>query len=182
MKSVGRARNRLGLRAASVSAFSVCALAGIALPTLADGSLPVYEFNIPPGDLGDALRTFGATADAQILFSPRLVRGRRSTAVQGRLSVNEAMDSLLANTELTFKRTSNNVILIAQAEKAPPPRAAATTTQVTDRPTPMPSESQVVEEVIVTAGKRLENIQDVPASVLVVTDVTLERANIRDFD
>jgi iron complex outermembrane receptor protein len=182
MKSVRRARNRLGLRAASVSAFSVCAVVSVALPAVADGSAPVYEFNIPPGDLGDALRTFGATADAQILFSPRLVRGRRSTAVQGRLSVNEAMDSLLANTELTFKRTSNNVILIAQAEKAPPPRPAATTSQVTERAAPISSESQVVEEVIVTAGKRLENIQDVPASVLVVTDVTLERANIRDFD
>lgn len=36
--------------------------------------------------------------------------------------------------------------------------------------------------MIVTAGKRLENIQDVPASVLVVTDVALERANVRDFD
>ncbi len=182
MSSVRRARNRFGLRAASVSAFSLCVAAGVVLPVLADGASTVYEFNIPPGDLGDALRAFGATADAQILFSPRLVRGRRTTALQGRLSINEAMDSLLANTELTFKRTSNNVILIAQAEKAPPPRPAATTSQVTQQPAPASAESQVVEEVIVTAGKRLENIQDVPASVLVVTEATLERANIRDFD
>ncbi len=181
MRSVRRARDRLGLRAASVSALSVCA-AGFAFPAFAQASGPVYEFNIPPGDLGDALRTFGATADAQILFSPRLVRGRRSTAVQGKLSVNEAMDSLLANTELTFKRTSNNVILIAQAEKAPPPKPAATTSQAVDAPVHLPTEASVVEEVIVTAGKRLENIQDVPASVLVMTSTTLERANIRDFD
>lgn len=184
MKSVRRARNRLGLRAAGVSAFSVCAAAvGVAIPALADGSTQIYEFNIPPGDLGDALRAFGATADAQILFSPDVVRGRRSTALQGRLSVNQAMDSLLANTELTFKRTSNNVILVAQAAQPEPPRPAATTSRVAvERSGPVPAESSVVEEVIVTAGKRLENIQDVPASVLVVTDVTLERANIRDFD
>lgn len=182
MKSVRRACYRLGLRAAVVSVLSACAATvAVAAPSVGDGSTPLYDFNIPPGDLSDALRTFGATADAQILFSPKLVRGRRNTAVQGRLSVNEAMDSLLANTKLTFKRTSNNVILIAQAKQALPPRPAATTTQAAARPAPAP-ESPVVEEVIVTAGKRLENIQDVPASVLVVTDVALERANIRDFD
>ncbi len=49
------------------------------------------------------------------------------------------------------------------------------------RPT-RPQAFDIVEEVIVTAGKRLENIQDVPASVLVVTQAALERANVRDFD
>ena len=37
-------------------------------------------------------------------------------------------------------------------------------------------------EVIVTAGKRAENVQDVPASVLVATAAGMERAGVRDFD
>jgi iron complex outermembrane receptor protein len=39
-----------------------------------------------------------------------------------------------------------------------------------------------VEEIVVTGTKRAENIQNVPASVLVVTSANLERGNVRDFD
>ncbi|HLA73961.1 MAG TPA: TonB-dependent receptor, partial [Steroidobacteraceae bacterium] len=43
-------------------------------------------------------------------------------------------------------------------------------------------EYETLEAVVVTANKRLENIQDVPSSVLVVTQESIERSNIRDFD
>ncbi|MDO6414189.1 TonB-dependent receptor [Sphingomonas sp. BIUV-7] len=39
-----------------------------------------------------------------------------------------------------------------------------------------------LEEIVVTANKRSENVQNVPASVLAVTAAGLERANVRDFD
>ena len=39
-----------------------------------------------------------------------------------------------------------------------------------------------LEQIIVTANKRAESIQDVPASVMAVTAETLERANVRTFD
>jgi iron complex outermembrane receptor protein len=39
-----------------------------------------------------------------------------------------------------------------------------------------------LEEIVVTANKRAESIQDVPASVMAVTAETLERANVRTFD
>ena len=39
-----------------------------------------------------------------------------------------------------------------------------------------------LEEIVVTANKRSEAIQNVPASVLAVTSDTLERANVRTFD
>ncbi|MDB5458205.1 MAG: Outer rane receptor protein [Caulobacter sp.] len=49
-------------------------------------------------------------------------------------------------------------------------------------PTPGPAAAETVEEIVVTSGKRAENIQDVPSSVLVVTAAGLERAGVRDFD
>ena len=39
-----------------------------------------------------------------------------------------------------------------------------------------------LEEIVVTANKRAESIQDVPASVIAVTAETLERLNVRNFD
>ena len=47
---------------------------------------------------------------------------------------------------------------------------------------PAASVTDTLEEVVVTAAKRADNIQDVPISVLAVTRETLERQNIRDFD
>ena len=40
----------------------------------------------------------------------------------------------------------------------------------------------VLEQIIVTAGKRSEKIQDLPASVFVATDERLARTQVRDFD
>jgi iron complex outermembrane receptor protein len=44
------------------------------------------------------------------------------------------------------------------------------------------AQSGGLAEVVVTANKRAESIQDVPASVMAVTSETLERANVRTFD
>ncbi len=45
------------------------------------------------------------------------------------------------------------------------------------------SQSSVqLEEIVVTANKRAEAIQDVPASVVALTSETLERLNVRSFD
>ncbi len=48
--------------------------------------------------------------------------------------------------------------------------------------TSAPVNSGALEEVIVTGTKRAENIQSVPSSVFVATALSMERANIRDFD
>jgi iron complex outermembrane receptor protein len=43
------------------------------------------------------------------------------------------------------------------------------------------SSAGTVQEVVITANKRSENVQSVPASVYVATKLTLDRANVRDF-
>jgi iron complex outermembrane recepter protein len=59
------------------------------------------------------------------------------------------------------------------SDAAPPaPPAAA----------PAPAPPPALQEVIVTGTKRAENIQSVPSSVFVATAISMERANIRDFD
>jgi iron complex outermembrane receptor protein len=164
---------------------ALAAAIGYVAPVQAQAHGPVYEFNIPPSDLGEALRAFGTASNTQILFSPAVVTGQRSPAVRGRLSVDQAIDSLLSNSELTYTRTSSNVILVAQAKQAETPAAPQKTATVRTRVDQAPAESAeraVLEEIIVTAAKRQENVQDVPASVLVVTEEGLERANVRDFD
>lgn len=169
------------------SAALVLALACAAAPaTVQAAPAAVRTFDIPARDLADALRAFGDVSDTQILFSKRLVAGRRSPAVQGRFSDDEALRRLLADTGLTWRRTAANVILVTEAKAAASPRVqrvrlaqagGGSNGVVSDALVPA-----IVEEVIVTAGKRPEEVQEVPASVLVMTAAALERSNVRDFD
>ena len=174
MKSVSRMHHRVLVLAAALAALLALS------PVHAKAENPVHEFNIPSGDLGEALRSFGAASNTQILFSPEVVAGLRSQAIRGQLSVEQALGSLLANTSLTYRVTASNVILVTAAADtaAPPPAPVSPGTAGPAQETPF----EALEEVIVTASKRLENIQDVPSSVLVVTQAAMERANIRDFD
>ncbi len=183
MKTVHGARRRALLVSAALAAIAACALAPA--PAAAQSGAAV-QFNIPSRDLGDALRIFGERSNTQILFSQGLVRGRRSPALRGRLSQDDALKILLSNSNLTFRRTAANVILVTEVgEAGPPPRVE----KIAQRSAPMlaaaaasPAELRTVEEIVVTSEKRLENVQDVPSSVLVATAAAMERANVRDFD
>jgi iron complex outermembrane receptor protein len=170
-------------RHALIAGAALLGALGCALPPAQAAEPAAHSFNIPSRDLADALRAFGDASDTQILFSKRLVAGRRSPAVQGRYSEDEALRRLLADSGLTFRRTAANVILVTEA-KAPAPRVqkvAMAQAGGGDMMVASP-EPAVVEEIIVTAGKRPERVQDVPQSVLVMTAASMERANVRDFD
>jgi iron complex outermembrane receptor protein len=45
-----------------------------------------------------------------------------------------------------------------------------------------PADNGKLESVIVTANKRAQNLQDVPASITVLNDAVLQRANVRDLE
>ena len=146
---------------------------------------PTYEFNMPARDLDDALRALGATSDIQILFSPAIVRALRSAPLHGRLSATQALGALLANTNLTYTRTAANVYLVTQAAPAAMPLMANLTSVSSVAATAeaaAPGKPDELAEIIVTAGKRDENLQNIAGSVLVVTGSVLDRANVRDFD
>ena len=105
----GANRRHAWIASAAVAVMLGCAAA----PAVARAAEPsVRTFDLPARDLADALRAFGDASDTQILFSKRLVAGRRSPAVQGRFSEDEALRRLLADTGLTWRRTRANVILV----------------------------------------------------------------------
>jgi iron complex outermembrane receptor protein len=175
-------------RYALIASAALLGAIGVAMtPVAAQAADPVaHSFNIPARDLADALRAFGDASDTQILFSKRLVAGRRSPAIQGRYSEDEALRRLLADTGLTFRRTSANVILVTQAKSTAAPRvqrvALAQVGGNAEAAMAATTAPAALEEIIVTASKRAENVQDLPQSVLVMTAAAMERANVRDFD
>ncbi|WP_197283120.1 STN domain-containing protein [Novosphingobium sp. ST904] len=54
-----------------------------------------YSFAIPAQDLGHALQEFSRVTGLQVAAAPEAVRGRRSAAVSGRMSAQQALARLV---------------------------------------------------------------------------------------
>jgi len=75
-----------------------------------------------------------------------------------------------------------SVATIAIAGSAATSTLAQAASQPAVPPASVPVAGAATEEILVTANKRSENIQNVPSSVLAITSASLARANVREFD
>ena len=77
---------------------------------------PSFELDIPAQDLNSALKSLAVETDRQVLFSAAVVNGHKSPAISGEYSTTEAMDILLADSDLTYDVTESNVLLVKAAD------------------------------------------------------------------
>jgi iron complex outermembrane recepter protein len=124
-----------------------------------------YDFDMPAQPLTLALKTFGATADQQLIFSEGLVSGRTAPPLKGAYTPDQALAMLLNGSGLTAEKTPGGVVTIRSA--ADPQGAGASG-----------GADGTVQALIVTAQKREENIQDVPIAMSAFTQEALERSQI----
>jgi iron complex outermembrane recepter protein len=165
---------------------SVALALGVALATSATAAnvLDVPQaISVPSQSLGDALRLVAKQANLQILFAPGLVDGHTAPAVSGRLPPREALDRLLAGTDLVAAEQRPGVIVVRDQrvapESAPASGAAAAPAEAA---APAAPESMQLEEIIVTAQRRSERLQDVPISVMVYTQEAMDAQGARTID
>jgi iron complex outermembrane recepter protein len=179
----------------------------------------IYEFNLPPQPLGDALKSVGQQATTNVLFDPRTVANTRAPALHGTLTTKQAIDQLLSGTELIARQTSADTVLVqsrqsvarsseesggasrgqepakegetgssnefrmAQVDQGAPSSVDAVGG---DSATSKPSLTQpvILDEVVVTAQKRSERLQDVPVPVTAISADSLVESNqtrLQDF-
>jgi iron complex outermembrane recepter protein len=125
------------------------------------------RFNVPAGELLQALEALARQADVDLVYQDEQVRGLRTRGVSGDLSPEDAFTKLLEGTPLQIRRDeASGAILITPTA----PRIAASVSEA--------AESPVLEEIIVTANKRVENVQDVPISVAVIGNQEIERRGL----
>lgn len=74
------------------------------------------EFNIPAGSLGDALNLFATQSDQQIFFTGDLVAGLRTPGLRGRYAPQEALNTLLRGSGLSWSQTRPGVIFLRRGE------------------------------------------------------------------
>ena len=127
--------------------------------------------DIPAEPLAQALEGFARQTGLQLIYVSAILRDQRSHAVFAGLGADEALTRILAGTGLRFEYLTPRSMRILAAGNAPPSETAAP-----------PLAAEELQEVIVTANRREENIQNVPMTIQVLTAGTLAKLNVTTFD
>lgn len=130
---------------------------------------PTAKFDIPAQPLSSALRTLASQAGVQLVFTPETIGAARGVAVKGEMSVEAALEKLLAGSGLKFKQEGDHSYVVVHS--------------------PSSAKEGVLSEMVVTATRTERRTDEVPASVSVLTEKTLATKNrqnvndaLRDFE
>jgi outer membrane receptor protein involved in Fe transport len=168
------------------------------IPVLLHAEASAKPITIAAGELNTALESLVQQTGVQLLYDLRKVEGLRTDGVTGAQSAQEAVSALLKGTPLTMKTDASGAILITEpgraagiaSQNAPeispvqlaqsPPQPDATAEVAAETSSLAPKEQ--LEEIIVTAQKRAERLQDVPISIVAMTGDELQRRRITSLD
>lgn len=150
----------------------------------AQSQIQTKDFNVPAQSATTGIPEFARQAGIQILVSEPLVRGKRIAAVTGSYSVPEALAILLRGTGLSATSKDGATYTVGAAQ--PPPTSLDSNT-VSGMPATLAASDDSkpgLEEIIVTAQKRSERLQDVPVPVTALSPESLLAQNqlrIQDY-
>ena len=123
---------------------------------------------IPAQPLAQALAAFARQTGLQLVYVSETVRDQRSHAVPAGLDVNAALARLLEGTGTRFEHLTPNSVRIF-AVTLPETRAATAAVQEP-------------AEVIVTANRREEKLQDVPITIQTISRAQLQQLSVTTFN
>jgi hypothetical protein len=146
------------------------------------------NFQIPSQELSQALKAFARQSNIQVLFSPALVAKRQSNEINGEFTPTAVLGLLLDGTGLVYRYTSAEMVVISSPTSGnvadrvkeepitePGAELQAEDASLTDDDEPSRRGSQkagskttrtyVAEEIIVTATRRKESLQEVGVAI-----------------
>jgi iron complex outermembrane receptor protein len=157
------------LRATSLCAVAACIDAPVTLA--APPESPSLTAAIPAEPLAQALEAFAFQTGLQLVYVSEIVREQRSQAVPAGLGAADALAQMLKGTGLQFEPLTAGSIRIL-AGVAGPPRAT-----MTEAPA-----AEALQEVIVTANRRAEKLQNVPITIQVLSGDELQEFHLNTFE
>ncbi len=104
-------------RRVSVVMALLAGVAGAGLPGVASAQeREVYQFDLPAQDLGDALRAVAARAGWELYASADEINGVAAPRLQGSLTARQAIEQLLAGTDLSVRFAKGAVIIRGRSQ------------------------------------------------------------------
>jgi outer membrane receptor protein involved in Fe transport len=123
------------------------------------------DFDIPAEDAMAALQRFARQSGIQVFAPAEILRGVRTHAVKGSYLPEEALAKMLEGSDLVPSSVDGGKTVTLTAPS----------TNSTSKSLPQ------VEEVIVTANKRVENLREVSGSVTAITGREMDRLGAQSF-
>jgi iron complex outermembrane recepter protein len=171
----GRAR---GWGAALLASVLVAQLAAGAPQAETEELSREINFSIAPQPLAAALIQFSDQSGVQLLSADAGIARVWSNGIRGRLPVDAALRRLLVGTRLEFEAIGEDTVALISASHARRDRASAipsaSTKPVLQGPAGSDELQGLLGQVVVTAQKREESLQQAPLSISVLTQADLE--------
>lgn len=183
------------------SAFVACALLVLYCGIVRGAEPRNFNFDIKSQPLANALQELANQSGTQIVFFSKITDRLKAPAVKGRYSVDAALQRLLGNSNLTYRHLNEKTIEVRANSASKPsargPTAQAATGTLSDsmrlgesnqdgvhKAYPIAGRTGALQEVVVTAQKREQLIQDVPIAMSAVNTRSLtedNQPNISDY-
>ncbi len=156
----------------------------------------VSNFNLPAQSLADSLRAVASETRTSVLFDERALAGKQAPALKGRVSADEAVARLLVGSGLRVQRLNDRTIVLAPANASSSAtsnhtgamqmaqvdpaqeHAGKTDTEHSQAQADENTQGTKLQEVVVTATKREERVQDVPISMAVISPQDIEKRSL----
>lgn len=168
--------SRISLRA-SVAAFAL--ILGVAgAPAQAQAIIA-----LPSASLEDSLNALSRQTRVQILADQTLLRGRKAPAIQGATSLEAALAMLLRDSNLTWKKRGDTILILqgsnrygggARSAKTRATQAVAEVPDQDDLTAPADA-SDTMDEIVVTGSHTVVDRREVTAPILTISSKELER-------
>lgn len=151
------------------------------------------RIDVPAGELLAALQALAEQADVELVYQPEQLRSLKTEGVKGDYSAQEAIHLLIKGTPLRVYATEKGAIAIVPQNVGQLDHAGAGVRElpavqgnihlaqagsVTTEPQGAPDKRVTVEEVVVTATRRAERLQDVPMSITAITADDIDRRQL----
>ncbi len=175
MSTAKRIMNRRVLVSALSVALGVSAVSFSPMASAQQAQAATRTYSMPSQSLGKALNQLAASAGLQLLAPPDLVRGKTAPALSGAYTVTEALDRLLAGSNLTHRTAANGVITIV-VKPTPAPRPAAPAPTARAEATPQTQTAPPAElETVTVLGSRIKRAEvEGPSPITVITAEQIE--------
>lgn len=146
------------------------------------------RFDIQPQSLASAVLHFAEQSQIQVVTSSGQLEQFQTKGLKGSYSVRSGLSELLSGTGLTFQEVGNGTVSIGKeaATSLTPANDSLRLTQgdepesdsaVGSASTPVSQEDLQLQEIVVTAQKRIERLQDVPVPVTAINADSLVNSN-----